>query len=496
VRRRNSKENSVNNETTVGVAEPALSGGVHSASVAESVVVQVGRYRWIICALLFFATTLNYMDRQVLALLLPILQDPLRGIGLTQVQYGMIVSMFSCSYALGYLVAGNFVDRVGTKKGYAVAVAIWTLAAMSHFLVTVPAITDHLGAGAQAAARFLPHIPLIGKTAWIANIAALSGAVVGFGIARFVLGLGQCGNFPAAIKTVAEWFPRKERALATGIFNSGTNIGATIAPFLVGFLVLRFGWRYAFLGTSFFAPVWFVLWLAVYRRPQDEPRVSPAELAYINSDPPEPASKVAWARLLPHRQTWAFLVGKFITDPIWWFFLFWLPGFLYTKYGLSITAMGLPLLIIYNVSTVGSVLGGWLPAKFLSIGWSLNKARKVSMLIYAIAIVPIMTAGHAQNIWVAIALISLATSAHQAWSANLFTLVSDMFPRRAVASVVGIGGFGGAIAMMFFGTFVGLLLKWTNNNYIPVFILSGSAYLLAILVIHLLAPKLSVAKLD
>lgn len=481
------------NNTGTGLAEATA---VKTASVAQSVADKIGHYRWVICGLLFFATTLNYMDRQVLALLLPTLQDPIKGIGLTQVQYGMVVSIFSCAYALGYLVAGNFVDRVGTKKGYAVAVGIWTLAAVSHFLVTVPAIANSLGSGAQAVARMLSHIPLIGQGAWVANIAALSGAVIGFGIARFVLGLGESGNFPAAIKTVAEWFPKKERALATGIFNSGTNIGATVAPFLVGFLAVRFGWRYAFLGTTFLAAVWLVLWLLIYRRPQEHPKVSAGELAYINSDPPEVVTKIAWARLIPHRQTWAFLCGKFITDPIWWFFLFWLPGFLYTKYGLSITKMGLPLLIIYNVCTVGSVVGGWLPAKFLSMGWSLNRARKTAMLIYAIAIVPIVLIGKAPNIWVAIGLISLACSAHQAWSANLFTLASDMFPRRAVASVVGIGGFGGAIAMMFFGPFVGLLLKITNNNYIPVFILSGSAYLVAILVIHLLAPKLSTANVD
>lgn len=488
--------NDPNNQGAIGVAESSATPGAEQG-VVQTAVAHVGRYRWTICALLFFASTLNYMDRSVLGLLLPTLQKlPPDGIGLTQVQYGMIVSIFSFAYALGYLVAGNFVDRVGTKKGYAVAVTIWTAAAMSHFLVTVPAIANNLGAGAQALARFLSRIPLIGQGAWIANVAAVSGAVIGFGIARFVLGLGECGNFPAAIKTVAEWFPKKERALATGIFNSGTNIGAMIAPFLVGFLVIRFGWRYAFLGTSFFAIVWLVLWLYIYRRPEEHPKVSPAELAYINNDPPESATTVRWASLLVHRQTWAFLVGKLMTDPIWWFFLFWLPGFLFTKFHLSITRMGLPLVIIYNACTVGSILGGWLPAKFISMGWNLNKARKTSMFIYACLITPIMFAGSTNNIWVAVALISLATATHQAWSANLFTLTSDMFPRRAVASVVGIGGFGGSMAMMFFGTFVGYLLQLTNNNYVPVFVLSGSAYLVAFLFIHLLAPKLSVANVD
>jgi ACS family hexuronate transporter-like MFS transporter len=239
-----------------------------------------------------------------------------------------------------------------------------------------------------------------------------------------------------------------------------------------------------------------VLWLKIYRPPQQDPHVSPAELAYINSDPPESTEKIPWAKLFPHRQTWAFLCGKLMTDPIWWFYLYWLPGFLYTKYGLSITKMGLPLLIIYNVCTLGSVFGGWLPSKFISMGWSLNRARKTAMLIYACGMVPIMFIGRAPNIWVAIGLISMATSFHQAWSCNLFTLASDMFPRRAVASIVGIGGFGGACAMMFFGTFVGFILKVTNNNYVPVFLMAGSAYLLAILTIHLLAPKLSPVTLD
>jgi ACS family hexuronate transporter-like MFS transporter len=463
---------------------------------ASSVVTRVGNFRWMICGLLFFATTLNYMDRQVLALLLPILQDPAKGIGLTQVQYGVIVSIFSSAYAVGLLFAGNIIDRIGTKKGYAGAIILWSFAAISHFFVTKPAITTRLGSAVHFFARALGHVPLIGKSGSIVNIGTLSGAVIGFCVVRFLLGLGEAGNFPAAIKATAEWFPKKERALATGIFNSGTNIGATIAPFLVGVVVVRFGWHYAFLTTGSFALIWLVLWLTIYRQPQDDRHVSAAELAYINSDPPEPTEKIPWMRLLPHRQTWAFLCGKLMTDPIWWFYLYWLPGFLYAKYGLSITKMGLPLLIIYNVCTVGSVFGGWLPSKFIGMGWNLNRARKTAMLIYACGMVPIMFIGHAPNIWVAIGLISMATSFHQAWSCNLFTLASDMFPRRAVASVVGIGGFGGACAMMFFGTFVGYILKITNNNYVPVFILAGSAYLIAILTIHLLVPKLSPASLD
>jgi ACS family hexuronate transporter-like MFS transporter len=453
-------------------------------------------YRWKICALLFFATTLNYMDRQVLGLLKPTLQDPTHGIGLTEIQFAAIVSIFSAAYATGLLIAGNFIDRVGTRIGYAVALSVWTIASVSHALVRFPVITGVLHKSAMAIANLLGHVPGLVSSHWVQSMTTLSGAVIGFGIVRFVLGLGEAGNFPAAIKAVAEWFPSRERALATGIFNSGTNIGATLAPFAVGFLLLRFGWQSAFLGTSLFALVWLVLWLSSYRAPQDNLHVSAGELALIQSDPVQPVTKIAWARLLPHRQTWAFLIGKFLTDPIWWFYLYWLPGFLSARFGLSITKMGLPLLVVYNVCTVGSILGGWIPARFIRMGWSLNRARKTAMLIYAIAIVPIVFIGQTHTLWQAIGLISLATAAHQAWSANLFTLASDMFPRRAVGSVVGIGACGGSIAMMFFGLFVGLVLQMTHGNYTPLFLLAGSAYLLAILFIHLLAPRLDVVHID
>ena len=457
---------------------------------------RVGRYRWTICGLLFAITTLNYMDRQVLALLLPILQDPVRGIGLTQVQYGAIVSIFSSAYALGLMLSGSVIDRIGTKKGYALAATIWSVAAVSHFFMGVPAITSRLSLVARLLSRGLSHVPVLGDAGWVKDIGMVSGAVIGFGIARFLLGLGEAGNFPAAVKTTAEWFPKRERSFATGIFNSGTNIGPTIMPFIVGFIVVHFGWRYAFLTTGFFSAVWIVIWLKTYSSPRDNPHVSPEELAYINSDPSEPATKIVWSHLIPHRQTWAFLCGKLLTDPIWWFYLFWLPGYLFNRYGLSIIKMGLPLLIIYNVCTIGSVFGGWLPTKFVGMGWSQNRARKTAMLIYACGIAPIMFIGYAPNIWVAIAMISVATALHQAWSCNLFTLPSDMFPRRAVASVTGIGAFGGACAMMFFGTFVGFILKVTHNNYAPVFVMAGSAYLVAILVIHLLAPSLAPATID
>lgn len=456
----------------------------------------VGFYRWKICGLLFFATTLNYMDRQVLALLKPVLQDPVHGVGLTEIQFASIVSVFSLAYAMGLLFSGRFIDRVGTRIGYAVALSVWTMAAMGHSLVVLPSVTWPLHKAAVVFSGVMTHVPGLGSAHWVTAIGRLSGAVIGFGIARFVLGFGEAGNFPAAIKAVAEWFPRRERALATGIFNSGTNIGATLAPFGVGFLLYRFGWHYAFLGTSFLAFIWLVLWLTIYRRPQDQPSLSQAELSYINSDPPEPLTKIAWSRLLPHRQTWAFVSGKVLTDPIWWFYLYWLPGFLNSRYGLSITGMGLPLLVIYNFCTVGSILGGWLPARLVAMGWSINRSRKMSMLLYAMMITPITFVGRVHTLWQAVALISLATAAHQAWSANLFTLASDMFPRRAVASVVGIGACGGSFAMMFFGLFIGFVLQMTHGNYLPVFLIAGFAYLVAILLIQLLAPRLEVVDLS
>jgi ACS family hexuronate transporter-like MFS transporter len=318
---------------------------------------------------------------------------------------------------------------------------------------------------------------------------------LGFGIARFALGIGEAGNFPAAIKTVAEWFPKKERALATGIFNSGTNLGATVTPLVVPWIVLHFSWQAAFLSTGVLSAIPILFWIMMYRRPQEHPRLGSAELRYIQSDPVEPAAKIAWLRLLPHRQTWAFVIGKFLTDPIWWFFLFWLPKFLNSTYGLSLTTMGLPLVIIYNAASVGSIVGGWLPARLLKAGWNVNRARKSAMLLCALAVVPIMMAAKAHHLWAAVGLISLAVAAHQGWSANIFTLVSDTFPQRAVASVVGIGGFGGAVGGMCIATFAGWILQ-VSGSYIPMFIIAGSVYLLALLVIQLLVPRLERADVD
>lgn len=408
----------------------------------------VGNYRWRICALLFFATTINYLDRQIIGILKPTLADSLHW---SDIDYGNIVLTFSAAYALSLLVFGGLIDRLGTRLGYTISLVVWSLAAMGH-----------------AAAR----------------------SVATFSIARFALGLGEGGNFPAAIKTVAEWFPRRERALATGIFNAGSNVGAILAPLSVPWLTLRYGWPTAFLVTGAVGFVWLVFWLATYRRPEQHPRLSANELAYIQSDPPESVAKIPWARLLPHRQTWAFAIGKLLTDPVWWFYLFWTADFLKRNYGIGLSKISLPLVVIYVVADFGSVGGGWLSSALIRRGWSVNRGRKTAMLVCALCVVPVTFAVQVHSLWVAVALISLAAAAHQGWSANIFTLASDMFPRRAVGSVVGIGGMAGAVGGMIFSAYIGHILQWTHGNYIPIFCVCGFAYLIALGIIHLLAPKL------
>jgi len=430
-------------------ASGSLQAGPRSGTVTQA----VGHYRWTICALLFFGTTMNYVDRQVLGLLAPELQAK---IGWTEVQYGYIVTAFQAAYALGLLLMGRLIDLIGTRVGYALSIGIWSLSAAAHALARTP---------------------------------------LGFGAARFALGLGEAGNFPAAIKTVAEWFPKKERALATGIFNSGTNVGATIGPLLVLWIARRYGWQSAFVSTGLLSFIPIIFWVRSYRPPQEHPRLSAAELQYICSDPSEPATRIPWAKLLPHRQTWAFLLGKFLTDPIWWFFLFWLPKFLNTNHGLQLTALGLPLVVIYNAACVGSIGGGWLAARFLKAGWTVNAARKTAMLMCALTIIPIVAAANVHSLWTAVALVSLATAGHQGWSANMFTFASDLFPRRAVASVVGIGGFGGAVGGMFIAALTGWVLQATGS-YVPIFVIAGSVYLVALLVIHLLTPTMRPVDLE
>jgi len=413
----------------------------------------VGRYRWRICALLFFITTLNYMDRQVLGVLAPELQRVIRW---NEIEYGNIVTVFQAAYAAGLLLAGRFIDRAGTRLGYAIAIGVWSLATMGH---------------------------------------SLARSVLAFAAARFFLGLSEAANFPAAIKTVAEWFPKQERALATGIFNSGANIGAIVAPAAAPWIAIHWGWQWAFLCMGALSALWVLPWLAIYRRPEAHPKLTTSELRYIQSDPPEPAVSVPWARLIPHRQTWALVAGRFLTDPIWWFFLFWLPKFLNTQYGLTLTDLGWPLVIIYTMSMAGSIGGGWLPAVLLKRGWSLNAARKTAMLVCALAVVPIIFGATAGKLWLAVALVGLATAAHQGWSANLYTMASDTFPKRAVASVVGIAGFGGAIGGMLIATFAGFVLQFTGS-YVPMFAIAGSVYLLALAIIHLLVPRLDPAQME
>ena len=414
----------------------------------ETLGTRIGHYRWVICGLLFFATTINYVDRQVLGILSKDLQHAL---GWNELQYGNIVAAFNAAYALGLLVAGRLMDRFGTRIGYSLALGIWSLAAMAH---------------------------------------ALAGSAIGFGVARAALGVGEAGNFPAAIKTIAEWFPRKERALATGIFNGGSNIGAIVAPLTVPWIALNYGWQWAFILTGAIGLVWLAFWIPIYARPEVHPRVTKAELAHIQSDPADPvAARIPWVRLIPYRQTSAFAIGKCLTDPIWWFYLYWIPPFLRQNHGLDLSTIGPPLIAIYIIADVGSIGGGWLSSFFLKQGWTINRARKTAMLVCAVLVTPIVFVSQVKSLWLAVGLVGLAAAAHQGWSANIFTLASDMFPRRAVGSVVGIGGMAGAFSGATMAVIVGYILQVTGGNYRIPFYMAGAAYLSALLVIHLLVPR-------
>jgi MFS transporter, ACS family, hexuronate transporter len=433
------------------MSAPELASAAHQATPVETAPARVGHVRWIICGLLFLATTINYIDRQVLGILAPTLQHD---IGWTEVQYGYIVTAFQAAYAIGLLVVGGLLDVIGTKIGFAFALIFWSLAAMAHALARTP---------------------------------------LGFGMARFGLGLGEAGNFPAAIKTVAEWFPKKERAFATGVFNSGSNVGAIVAPAIVPWIALTLGWRWAFILTGAIGFAWLLLWWSMYEPPERHPHLTASELAFIRSDPQDAMTKIPWLRLAALRQTWAFALGKFMTDPIWWFYLYWIPKFLNEKHGLTLGKLGPPLITIYVLADIGSIGGGWLSSRFIRNGWSVNAARKTAMLICALCVVPIVFASQVSNVWSAVALISLAAAAHQGWSANIFTLASDMFPRRAVGSVVGMGGMAGAIGGMLIATATGYLLQITHS-YHAVFVLAGVAYIVALAVIHMLAPRLEPAE--
>ena len=412
---------------------------------------RVGRVRWVIVGLLFAATAINYVDRQMIGLLKPTLQSEF---GWKETTYADIVFYFQLAYAIGYIVFGNVVDRIGARIGYAAAFVIWTAAHMLH---------------------------------------ALAHSVFSFAGVRFLLGIGESGNFPAGLKAVTEWFPKKERALATGIFNAGANVGAIITPLIVPVLTLAYGWRMTFVITGAVSLLWLVAWVGLYRRPRESKQLKPAELAYIESDPADPAARVPWARLLGRRETWAFAIGKFLTDPVWWMFLFWLPDFLVKRHGLDLKTFGPPLVVIYVVSDLGSIVGGWFSSRLVHRGWSINRARKTTMLICALAVTPIFFAQYVDSLWAAVAIISLATAAHQAWSANLYTLPSDMFPRKAVGSVIGIGGTAGAIGGMIFSLYIGQVLE-RLGTYSLIFYVAGSVYLLALLIIHLLSPRLEEAR--
>ena len=411
-------------------------------------------YRWTICALLFMATTINYVDRQVLGILAPTLQRELHW---SESQYGDIVSWFSFAYAIGFLFVGRWLDRVGIRRGLATAVVAWSLAAMS---------------------------------------AAFAYTATAFSIARAMLGLGESANFPASIKTVAEWFPKRERALATGIFNAGTNVGAIVAPLLVPWITLTWGWQWAFIATGALGFAWVALWLAIYQSPDRHAKVSPAELSLIRSDPADATVSIPWLRLLTYRQTWAFAAAKLLADPIWWFYLYWLPKFLDAKYSIKLAQVAPPLIAIYLVADVGSVGGGWLSSTLIKHGWTVNRARKTAMLAMALTIVPTMLAPYAASMWIAVAIVAVAAAAHQGWSANAYTLASDMFPRQMVASVVGIGGFAGAMGGVAFQRITGRVLQANGNDYTPIFLVCGLAYVTAWVIIQLLVPRLQPVAVD
>lgn len=434
-----------------------------------------------ICGLLLFAAIINYIDRQVIGILKPTLMETF---GWTDERiYSSIIFSFQVAYAFGFIFAGRFMDRVGVRRGFAISVTLWSIAAAAH------------GLAGLAVGWKLPMLNLDASTGF--TVVTLTGAAVGLAIARFALGLGESGAFPASIKTVAEWFPKKERALATGIFNSGTNVGALAAPLIVPWIASHWGWEWAFVITGAIGMLWVAWWLAVYRQPEEHPRLKPAELAYIRSDPADPVTRIPWMRLLPHRQTWAFALGKFMTDPIWWLYLFWVPDFLNKNYdvGITVSQLGPPLITIYLIADLGSIGGGWISSHFIKIGWTANRARKVAMLICALCVVPIMLAATGVDKWTAVFLISLAAAAHQGWSANLFTLTSDMFPRKAIGSVVGIGGMAGAVGGMFIALLVGAVLQATGS-YLIVFIMAGCTYLIALVLIHALSPRLEPVHLD
>ncbi|PWT97668.1 MAG: MFS transporter [Bacteroidetes bacterium] len=423
---------------------------------------RTSNFRWTVVTLLFFATTINYIDRQVIGYLKPVLT---KEFGWSNTTFGTINGIFQFFYAVGLLLFGRFIDRIGTKLGYTISIIFWSVAAMCH---------------------------------------ALAGSTAGFIVVRSALGLGESGNFPAAIKAIAEWFPKKGRAFATGLFNSGANIGAVIAPIMVPWILGAYGWREAFIITGALGFLWLVCWIWLYQIPSKKKNISQKEYDFIRSDREETITDgktVSWFKLLSFRQTWAFVFGKFLTDPIWWFFLFWLPGYFSDSFHLDLTKPAWPNVVVYSATTIGSICGGYLSSYLIMKGWPVFKARKTAMLFFAICVVPVLSARYFENMWAIVALISLAAAAHQAWSANIFTTASDMFPTRAVSSVVGIGGMAGSIGGILFQPFVGWLLDYFDKQgnkligYNLIFAICGCSYLLAWLVMHLLSPTMKPVKL-
>ncbi len=429
----------------------------------------MSQYRWIICALLFFATTINYLDRAVISLVKEYLDAEFKW---TKTDYANVTVAFQLSYALAMVFVGRVIDWLGTKMGYAISLVSWSFAAMAHYFV---------------------------------------GSNLGFILARIGLGITESGNFPAAIKSVSEWFPKKERAFATGILNAGTNVGAIIAPLVVPFLAIAYGWRMTFLIVGAFGLVWLIFWFWLYETPDKQKRLSKAEYDYIHSDLDEqPINgnvdnvKVPWQKMLGFRQTWAFAVGKLMTDGIWWFYLFWLPDFLKEQYGLSKTQLALPVATVYIIATFGSVFGGWLPMHLIGKNWAVFKARKTAMLIYACCVLPVVFAQllGEQNMWYAIGIIGLGAAAHQAWSANIYTTVSDMFPKKTVAFIIGFGGMMGTLGSVFISKLAGWLfdhykgLGHIETGYYIMFIISGLSYVAAWGVMQLLVPRMEKVELS
>ncbi|MCK9412584.1 MAG: MFS transporter [Prolixibacteraceae bacterium] len=405
---------------------------------------RIGNYRWRIVVLLFFATTINYIDRQVLGILAPQLTLEF---GWSESDYGFIIMAFQAAYAVGLISMGSLLDKIGTRLGFIISISLWSLAGMAH---------------------------------------AMARSVFSFSVARFGLGIGESANFPAAIKTVAEWFPKKERALATGIFNSGPNVGAILTPLLIPIIALKWGWQSAFIMTGALGFIWLLFWIPMYRKPELQKLLTETERNYILQDDREPETKkLPWKMIISYKQTWGICLARFLTDPIWWFFLYWLPKFLNSNYHINLTNIGLPLIVIYVVSIGGSIFGGWMSSFLINHGKNPVKARKQTILVMAFLVVPIFFTSFATNVWLAVMLISMATFAHQGYAANIFTIVSDIFPKNAVGSVVGLSGFAGAVGGILFSAAVGLILEFTGSYYV-IFGIASVAYLLCWLSLHLL----------